>query len=480
MILLSLLIIGTAQASLGDQLSYLPNPQIDVLRYRVSLEAPRLDSPQIEVRAEIELVALEASDRLELHAESSRIHVRQVLGIDGTPLPFRFARPGPEHIRGRELSGDYLEITPDRPLAAGEPTRVLIDYTLAIEDAPPSREAVGLAHARDFMGMPALYTRAWPYYARFWLPSNDHPSDPASFELVADVPSTSLVAANGALVEGTWTEGSGIMPASGLRRFRWRLDEPSPAYGLSFVIGAFRVDAHDAALGTGTIPSTLYTPAGMAPSRLSEYLRARGRTEDAMRFFSETLGDYTFPKLGIAVTPHPFSMEHPSLVTLVDPGAAVHETVHHWWGDGVLIARWSDVWISEGFTTYLTGVFSENAQGNPACMIPGNVRLDDSVDADPFDVYGRTYCGGAKALHELRAVLASQGGISPSDWRLSRLVFLALTRDLYQELKGRPTTTEEILGRIEARSAAVLRDRGLTVDQVRLSQALASWRSRWF
>jgi len=48
----------------------------------------------------------------------------------------------------------------------------------------------------------------------------------------------------------------------------------------------------------------------------------------------------------------------------------VHETAHQWFGDAVTEADWPDVWLSEGFATYLTHVYAENADG-PEAMVAG-------------------------------------------------------------------------------------------------------------
>src|SRR5690606_35762061 len=40
-----------------------------------------------------------------------------------------------------------------------------------------------------------------------------------------------------------------------------------------------------------------------------------------------------------------------------------HEAAHQWFGNRVVVAGWPDLWISEGFATYLTTLFYEHADG---------------------------------------------------------------------------------------------------------------------
>ena len=41
----------------------------------------------------------------------------------------------------------------------------------------------------------------------------------------------------------------------------------------------------------------------------------------------------------------------------------IHELAHQWFGNAVTESDWDDVWLSEGFATYLTHLFIEHAHG---------------------------------------------------------------------------------------------------------------------
>jgi aminopeptidase N len=56
----------------------------------------------------------------------------------------------------------------------------------------------------------------------------------------------------------------------------------------------------------------------------------------------------------------------------------VHETAHQWFGDAVTENDWNDVWLSEGFATYFTLLYTEHAKGRDA-FLEGLRRSRDAV-----------------------------------------------------------------------------------------------------
>src|SRR5262245_36478841 len=56
----------------------------------------------------------------------------------------------------------------------------------------------------------------------------------------------------------------------------------------------------------------------------------------------------------------------------------VHETAHQWFGDAVTENDWNDVWLSEGFATYFTLLYTESAAGRDA-FVDGVRRSRNAV-----------------------------------------------------------------------------------------------------
>ena len=64
--------------------------------------------------------------------------------------------------------------------------------------------------------------------------------------------------------------------------------------------------------------------------------------------------------------------EHASAIFYGEKGVAagrapvVHEVAHQWWGNAVTEKDWDDVWLSEGFATYFTHLYTEQFEGRDA------------------------------------------------------------------------------------------------------------------
>jgi hypothetical protein len=132
---------------------------------------------------------------------------------------------------------------------------------------------------------------------------------------------------------------------------------------------------------------------------------------------------------------------------LITPGAAVHETIHHWWGNSVRIASWGDFWISEGVTTYFTGFYDEAATGvNSACMVRSR-QPNAAADQDPLDRFNTDpYCIGAAAVDDVRQILARLIGMKTRD-PAAVTAFLYLFRTVHDEYESRTITRRRIVHR---------------------------------
>jgi aminopeptidase N len=95
-----------------------------------------------------------------------------------------------------------------------------------------------------------------------------------------------------------------------------------------------------------------------------------------------------------------------------------HEIAHQWYGNTVTEADWPHLWLSEGFATYLTGLYLEHARG-PAALTTfmtearrtvrrfhdrnPNTPLVDTTFRDPNELLtSNPYQKGAWVLHMLR------------------------------------------------------------------------------
>jgi aminopeptidase N len=189
----------------------------------------------------------------------------------------------------------------------------------------------------------SVWTMQEPYGAYSWYAVNDQPSDKATYDLTIRAPRGMVGVANGVLRSRRTTGGHTVT--------RWRLASPAASYLVTVAIGHY-TETEDT--GPHGLPISYWTPTGRA-----DVLRKVRYAPKAVAYLEGLVGRYPFDSLGILVVPGMSGMETQTMVTLGDnqytlsKDVIVHEIGHQWYGDAVTPDDWSDLWMSEGMTTYL-------------------------------------------------------------------------------------------------------------------------------
>jgi aminopeptidase N len=85
--------------------------------------------------------------------------------------------------------------------------------------------------------------------------------------------------------------------------------------------------------------------------------------------FSTLFGEHPFEKNGFAaVSSYGGGMENQTLTTISPSWSSVtslisHEYAHQWFGDMITCGTWADIWLNEGFATYLEAIYKEQTTG---------------------------------------------------------------------------------------------------------------------
>ena len=188
-----------------------------------------------------------------------------------------------------------------------------------------------------------------PHMAPWWFPANDHPLDKARFDVHVTVPrGTDVVVQRAApRLSGAWRPGP---PTTGARPTRWRpTSRSSPPV----------TTPSSAAARTGC-PWVNAVSRSLAGHRSRSHCGGCARPRRITSWLEDELGDYPFDSTGGLVTGlNPgFALENQTRPTYPFVGGSatyllVHELAHQWFGDSVSVRGWRDIWLNEGFASYI-------------------------------------------------------------------------------------------------------------------------------
>jgi aminopeptidase N len=305
--------------------------------------------------------------------------------------------------------GLELRVVPRTPVAQGGPMRVRVRYA-----GVPSRR-FGNAYNPWVTTVDGAVAVGEPEIAAWWFPSNDHPSDRATFDITIDVPSRLQALSNGTLIDRTRLPGR-------LTRWHWRSTDPMATYLAFLAVGRY-----DVRFGVdGRLPYAFAVSRQLDRQTTRNAWRSLRRTAAVTRFLASRFGPYPFDSIG-GVVPggvtsgnFRYALENqtrpvyaPGFFDEPDSSIIVHEMAHQWFGDAVTLRRWRHIWLNEGFATYAEWLWQER-QGGPSAQrqfrvaydaFPAGLRFWQLRIGDPgpkrlFDY--RVYLRGAMAVHALR------------------------------------------------------------------------------
>ena len=231
--------------------------------------------------------------------------------------------------------------------------------TLTVDFASKRSQALRIAAADPTRKdrVTTAYTFTEPDGSRRWFPCHDIPSDKTVTTMTFSSPQNFIVASNGDEYE--LERGPG-----GRRRFKFHTGVNIATYLTSVVLGPL----YSEQIGTlRNIPLYITGPQYLLPAFRVEANRTLKMMQVYERF-TQTL--YGFQKYRQTVAEgYSGSMEHQSVTTmggnrvvgdLSGEAVVAHELAHQWFGDLVTCGVWGDIWLNEGFASYLPLVFYES------------------------------------------------------------------------------------------------------------------------
>ena len=262
---------------------------------------------------------------------------------------------------------------------------------------------------------PILYTQGEMEDTRYWLPTYDSPDDKATSRGTVTVPAGWNVLSNGVLSKSL--DG---------RTFTWTIDKPHSTYLISLLAGPY-TESPD---GTDPVPVSYWSPKGLeawgrnafggTDAIIRCYARLTGTPFPWNKYAQAAVADFMFGGMeNVTCTTQTINALFPDAVrgTRDSTGLDAHELAHQWFGDDVTTPRWDDIWINEGWATFMPHFWAREKYGEDEYAIErydtieqakGTMRGNPSrsmvysgwtVPMQMFDGYA--YPGGAARMFAL-------------------------------------------------------------------------------
>jgi leukotriene-A4 hydrolase len=282
-----------------------------------------------------------AATSLVLDTRDLKIETIEALGADGKTTALKYALAP----RDKTLGSKLTIATPRHP------AQVRIVYST-------SPKASGLqwltpAQTAD-KTQPFMFSQSESIHARSWVPLQDSPAVRFSYDAHVHAPKNVRVVMSAINDARHPLDGS----------FDFSQPHPIPSYLLAIAAGDIAVKE------TGP-RSAVYAEPSVVDKAAHEF----EDTEQLIATTEKLYGPYAWGRYDILVLPPSFpygGMENPNM-TFATPTVLVgdkslvslvsHELAHSWSGNLVTSASWRDIWLNEGFTTYVQGRITEAVYG---------------------------------------------------------------------------------------------------------------------
>jgi aminopeptidase N len=395
----------------------------------------------LDVRIEPEAKRISGSNRIRFRmlSDDTRIQLDLFANLDverimlgATPLKYE-----------RELNAVFVDFP--ETLTAGREYEIVFHYSGYPQEGG---RFGGLAFRTDPAGRHWINTSCEGQGAASWWPNKDQWRDEAEqVEISVAIPDDLVDVSNGRFLGKTAL-------GDGYTRWDWRVHNPINSYNVSLNIGRY-VQFSDR---LGDLTLDFYA----LPENLDKAKRQFAQAKPMIEAYQKYVGEYPFRDDGYKLIEVPYTgMEHQSAVTYGNRFAngylerdwtgvgispkfdfiIIHESAHEWFGNAVSAADVSDMWIQEGWATYLEGIYVEHMFGRdeaieylngykPKIRNQAPIVTTRGIHRSPSQ---DQYFKGALFLNTLRSVVSDD-----ERW-------WALVRGVFQRFRYQNIMTEDLV-----------------------------------
>ena len=269
----------------------------------------------------------------------------------------------------RELNTVYIDFP--ETLRSGRTYAIDFHYSGAPQEVG---RFDALAFKKDPAGGHWINTANEGVGSSVWWPSKDQWRDePETMDIKVSVPNGLTNVSNGRFITKTDL-------GDGYTKWHYRVHYPINSYNVSLNIANY--------VHFGETLGDLTLDYYVLPANLDKAKKQFAQVKPMMEAFLKYFGEYPFKKDGFKLIEVPYSgMEHQSAVTYGNRYAngylerdwtgvgvslkfdfiIIHESAHEWFGNAVSAAEQSDMWIQEGWATYLECLYVEHLFGARRC-----------------------------------------------------------------------------------------------------------------
>ena len=239
-------------------------------------------------------------------------------------------------------------------------------------------------------GSKALYTLSEPFGARDWWPCKQDLNDKVdSIDVYITAPSQYVAVSNGIETTAPVITGS-------TKTTHFHHGYPIPAYLICMAVTDYTVFTQTAGTAPNTYPIINY----IYPENFTSGVQTQlAQTPLILNLFSNLFELYPFhtEKYGHAQFGWGGGMEHTtvSFMNNFSRQLIAHEMGHQWFGDKITCGSWRDIWLNEGFATYLATLVIENFDGNTAFTAEKQAMINNITS----QVGGAVYLTEAEATN---------------------------------------------------------------------------------
>jgi len=313
----------------------------------------------------------------------------------------------------------------------------------------------GFVWAKDSLNRDWVGVSCQGIGASLWWPNKDHLSDrPDSMRISIDVPNHLQGISNGKLIDVIDLDPN-------TRRWVWKVSYPINNYNITLNIGHF-VHLNDHYMGQNEKLELNYY---VLDYNLDIARQQFKQVQPMLKCYEDYFGPYPFYNDGYKlVETSYYGMEHQSCISYGNDFQnnefdfdyiIIHESGHEYWGNCVTINDMGELWIHEGFTTYMESLFIEYFYGKETALDyltqqktsienrnpmlgPLNVNYDNWMDTD-------IYYKGAWMLHSIRNTINDD------------VLWFGLLKAMFQQFKYKNVTTEEIINYMDSKTGYFLK-----------------------